>query len=294
MKIFMTGDRGYIGKRLKIYLKECFGDSLQIEGYDIKNGEDITNPVKLFFRIKKFSPDIVIHLAAVSNVTDCEKDRKRAFEVNVVGTKNILEGMSKIGCKNIIYASTCAVYRHNAKLPFTEKSDCSPISNYGVTKLLGEQVLFTPDFNAIILRMFNVVSPKLEELDLTEGNDRLFSAIKTGNVTIYGDNYQTADGTAERDYISLEEVCKAYFCAVRYFETNKGKKFNKVYNVCSGKKTSVKTIINAYNEVLDKKIITKIGERRSGDPPVVYGNNRAIMEIFWETDYDVVKDIIGQ
>lgn len=291
MKVFITGDEGYIGSRLRVHLKECFGDKISIEGYDIKNGKDINNRLTLTTRMKRFSPNIVIHLAAISNVSESEKDIRKTYRTNVIGTKNVVEAMEKAKCHNIIYASTCAVYKpRNDKLPFSEKDDCAPISMYGITKLAGEHVLFGSKLNSIVFRMFNVVSPKFDSESPETFNDRLFSAIKTGDLTIYGNKYRTKDGTAERDYISLNEVCRAYVCALRFFETNMLENpsvVKKVYNVCSGISTSVLEIVESYG--INNY---KIGKKRKGDPEKVFGSNELIKEIFWETEYDVIKDIL--
>ena len=301
-KILITGSSGYIGSALFKNLEE---KGIKVVGYDIIEGEDIMDKKKLTRKMKEVNPDIVIHLAALSSVTACNEDINKAIMYNGVGTRNVLDAMKKCGCNKIIYAGTSSVYGNCDKiyLPYTEESKIGASSAYGLTKLIGELVIFNHFNNKenpgsyLIYRMFNVVgSSGYDEIDRTSnpGYDRLFSALESGKIIIYGNDYQTYDGTCLRDYVALKDICTAFIKGIEILKYRKDLK--EIINICSGSPCSVDLIVNIWNVYSKKHKLPHIqktyGKRREGDPAIVYGSNHKAKRILdWEP-VRKIKDII--
>lgn len=218
VSILITGHRGYIGSGLMKFLKELpyIG---KIVGYDIEEGDDILDEIKLSHTMRSNKIDIVIHLAAISSVSACADDPKLSIKINAKGTQSVLNAMKVSGCENIIYASTSSVYGDSKYSPYREDQCLYPCSPYGISKLLGEYVIVNHydmkvnSGNYLIFRMFNVVGTSgFSDVDMgaNPGYDRLFAALQSGNITVYGKDYDTIDGTCERDYVSLRDICDAY------------------------------------------------------------------------------------
>lgn len=292
VKIFITGHKGYIGSRLydKLSEKKCF----ELVGYDLVDNDDILDKDKLYKVMRNFSPDIVIHLAALSSVSSCNDNEKKALNYNVIGTKNVIDAMNLCGCKKIIYTSTSAVY--DDFIPYKETSKISPQSIYATTKLLGEHILvnnfYKTKYSYLIYRLFNVVG--YESKGST--NDRLFLALKSGSVTIYGNNYKTFDGTCKRDYISLDDVIESLIKGIDLLLT---KKYREVINICTSRSYTVENIINIWNEEsMKNKILPYVkkryGDRRAGDVDEIRGCNiKALKLLRWtpkQTIFDIIKN----
>lgn len=307
-RVFITGSAGYIGSALIYKIHELFPKWIICE-YDLIDDNDIMDVSKLRECMVEFKPDVVVHLAACSSVTDCNNSPRKAFEVNALGTKNIVKIMKLVGCKNIIYASTSAVYGDYTGIKFEEDDLLNPSSMYAYTKLLGEHVIVSNDeINHVIFRMFNVVgnigNPEIDNSP-KPGHDRLFAALKSGYVKIYGKKYDTKDGTCERDYVSLLDICNAYIMAICVLSSDIN--LRKVYNLCTGVRTSVLTLIKIWNKTVydlfdeDKEYRYKLvsyeyTKPRLGDPGIVVGESDKIFnELGWQplkSIKDIVYDII--
>lgn len=298
--ILITGYRGYIGSALYQYLLDK-APACKIIGYDIVEGDDIMDFNKLVTVMQRENISLVIHLAALSSVTACNENLSLAVRINAEGTHKILKAMAVTNCQRIIYASTSSVYGNSEHLPYTEGDTPMPCSAYGSSKLLGEVAIHEHNPNSyLIYRMFNVVGtsgyPEIDN-NVHPGYDRLFGALQSGKVTIYGSDYKTTDGTCERDYISLKDVCDAYLAGIVQMAINNN--LRDTVNVCTGTSISVKGIIKAWNEVshgitsdglhlttcIELPYITPIiGKRRAGDPAIVYGSNdKAKQLLMWQS-----------
>jgi UDP-glucose 4-epimerase len=218
LSILITGHCGYIGSALVQFLK-ALPYIKRIVGYDIVEGDDILDEIKLTRIMRSHKIDFVIHLAALSSVSACADDPLLAIEINAKGTQSVLNAMKISGCENIIYASTSSVYGDSKYSPYREDQCLYPCSPYGISKLLGEYVIVNHydmkanPGNYLLFRMFNVVgSSGFPDIDMgaNPGYDRLFAALQSGDITIYGKDYDTTDGTCERDYVSLRDICDAY------------------------------------------------------------------------------------
>ncbi len=294
VNVLVTGSNGYIGSALMAELITNININ-KIVGYDLSNGDDILDETKLTFVLRDNNINIVIHLAALSSVSGCNEEVIKAIEINAIGTRTILEAMKKSGCKHIIYASTSSVYGDSKDLPYEEYMTPTPCSVYGDTKMLGEHIIYNHydlkenSGSYLIFRMFNVVGTcgiKSIDMKKSTGYDRLFGALESGKITIYGTDYDTEDGTCERDYVSLKDVCNAYILGIKCIVESK--QVREIVNISSGIPLSVKTIINLWNQVAQciegdnnnfKKVQVMYGDRRTGDPPQVYGSNNKAYEL---------------
>lgn len=309
MSVLITGHRGYIGSALT---RRFQGYPYQVVGYDIVDGHDILDYDTVLDILKKHDIKVVIHLAAMSSVTQCNESPIMADVVNRHGTEIILRAMKEAGCKNIIYASTSSVYGRSKDIPYTEQIAPDPCSPYGLSKLQGERVIRTHyednDGNYIIFRMFNVVGTSgYHDIDTatSAGYDRLFAALESGSVTIYGKDYLTKDGTAERDYVALKDVCEAFYLAVQTVMSEDVTRYT--LNISTGELTSVQTMINTWNHISDciekgecgyelfpplQRVKYTYGDKRAGDPAQVYGVNTNAKRILNWRPHRKIEDII--
>lgn len=312
VNILITGHKGYIGSALMRVLSQTAHIN-KVVGYDIVDGDDILDYNRLRDVMIVNKPDIVIHLAAISSISSCNSNPKQAFMTNGKGTKNVLDAMKEAGCDHIIYASTSSVYGNNYNT-LTETTPLNPFSVYGLSKLVGEHAICNHfDYKQnhggyLIYRMFNVAGTSgFSDIDskVTGGYDRLFGALESGNITIYGDDYPTFDGTCERDYISLIDVCNAYIRGINLLAC----KFNvrEVVNICSGHSISVNSVIDIWNQVSSRIsdnsdryhkysllpiIKKKYGPRRQGDPARVRGSNKKSYKVLEWKPSKKMEDII--
>ena len=297
-RVLLTGHKGYIGSSL--FKALSLDETIHVVGYDMP--DDLLNFTYLSQIFKEFKPHLVIHLAALSSVSECTKDYRKAFLINGQGTKNLIYLMELYGCSNIIYASTSSVYGQSFT-PFSEVDDIEPCSIYGMSKLWGEFVIENEYLfqnkrgSYVIFRMFNVVGksgyPDVDE-NTYPGNDRLFSALKSGNITIYGNNYPTYDGTCSRDYISLKDITRAYMIATKHIQ--QGNELRGIFNLCSNIAISVDTIVNLYNSLArvynKSEVKYSYGPARVGDPKKVCGNNKLAQQVLKWHPKDNIDKII--
>ena len=281
--ILVTGGAGYIGSHiveqlLKKKKKVLIVDNLST-GYkklinkkanffycDIKNLKNLNN----IFKENKISS--VIHLAACLSVGESQKKPKKYYLNNVLGTKNIVECCKKNNIKNLIFSSTCAVYKDKMRV-VKENSNISPKSVYGKTKLLGENLIKTnlkkSKINYAILRYFNVAgASKSGKIGQISKGDQLFKNLSVASlrnkpkIYIYGKNYLTKDGTCIRDYIHVSDIAKIHILVLK--KINKEKK-SIILNCGYGKGISVLEAVKEFQKQTKKKIKVIVKGRRKGD-----------------------------
>jgi UDP-glucose 4-epimerase len=304
LNVLITGNCGFVGAALTKYLSSI-SFIRNVVGYDIVNGDDICDTERLTMVMSANSINLVIHLAALSTVSACNESPLLAVKINASGTRSVLRAMTESGCQHIIYASTSSVYGKSRNLPYRENTLLVPCSPYGISKLLGEHAIFNHydvqnhPGSYVILRFFNIVgSISYKEVDsvASAGYDRLFGALESGNITIYGNDYHTRDGTCERDYVALKDVCRAILDAISAIIERK--RIRTVVNICRGIPVSVKQIISMWNTISNSihnkesgyenchrlpYVKYSYGSRRKGDPARVYGSNdKAYKLIDWK------------
>ena len=272
-KILITGSSGYIGSSLYLYLKNTF----KVKGLDKKKCRyfnitkiNLLNKNKLDNLLKSFKPDLVIHLAAQSLV-DETINKKKYYLNNIIATKNLLYCLKKNHINNLIFSSTAAVYKYQNR-PLNEKNTLKPISNYAKTKYECEKLIKSSGLNSIILRFFNVCSSiKIKKKIIGELHDPETHLIPTvvykcffnKKIYIYGDNYKTKDGTCERDYIHIKDICSAIKKSViKIFSSSK---ICEIINIGSSSNITNLDIINKVKKITKLNISYKIANNRKGD-----------------------------
>ena len=292
-KVLVTGGAGYIGAHVaaellksgySIRIYDDFSNGLhrRVDGKfrDIVDG-DMLDRVKLLAALDGI--DAVIHLAAKKSVEESVKDPLKYYENNVGGTLNLLGAMAAKGVKQLVYSSSAAVYSPNDKEAVVEDDPTAPLSPYGASKLLSEQLISSvgsaEQISNISLRYFNVVGSNIAEFgDNSKDNlvPKVFLALKNGKrPQIYGSDYPTPDGTCIRDYIHVQDLALAHLAALKKVESGY---ISQVYNVGSGKGYSVKEMMDQISKSLGRDINPEVSPARAGDSPKLIASIDKIKE----------------
>lgn len=316
-KVFITGGAGYIGSHVVLELLSKGWDVTVFDNLEFGSKEALNRIEKLTGKnIAFIHGDIrkkdelsnaleenyagVIHCAAYKNVSDSIKDPAAYYENNVVGSLNLLNAMREYDISNIVFSSTCAVHGQPSSLPVKETDELKPISPYGRTKLAVEYMIL--DFqslglNSVILRYFNVAgahsSGEIGEDPQTLLNviPRIFGkALGTYEFKMFGNNFDTPDGTQIRDYIHVMDLAVAHVKALEYSIENTG---CEIFGLSTGKGTSVLQLIKEIEKVTRKGVDYDVTDPVKGDPIEVYGDATKAKELLnWEAQYNY-KDIIA-
>lgn len=259
--------------------------NVQFEQGDLRNIEDID---KVF---EKYSIDAVIHFAAFSLVGESVTNPAKYYRNNTYGTLNLLDSMIKHDVKKIVFSSTCATYGEPNYTPIDETHSQNPINPYGNSKLCIEYMLKDYDkaygLKSIILRYFNVAGcdekSRVGEWHNPESHlipNILKSTFEEGkSFKIFGDDYDTPDGTCIRDYVNVEDLAQAHKLAYLYLKENNE---SNIFNLGTEQGDSVKQVFDTCEKVLNKKIAVDVVERREGDPAKLYANaNKAKSMLNW-------------
>jgi UDP-glucose 4-epimerase len=296
-KVLVTGGAGYIGAHVatellnegySVRIYDDFSNGLhkRVDGKfrDIVEG-DILDREKLLQAMQ--GVDAIIHLAAKKAVEESVKNPLNYYENNVGGTLNLLAAMSAKGVKTIVFSSSAAVYSPNDKDAVEETDPTVPLSPYGATKLLSEELISSvgnaEKISHVSLRYFNVVGSAIPEVG-DNSNDNLvpkvFLALKNGKrPEIYGSGYPTPDGTCIRDYIHVQDLSKAHVAALKKAESGFT---SAIYNVGSGKGYSVREMMNQISQTLGKDINPQESPARAGDAPKLIASIEKIgQELGW-------------
>jgi UDP-glucose 4-epimerase len=281
-KVLVTGGAGYIGAHVaaellkagysvRIYDDFSIGLHKRVDGNfrDIVEG-DILDREKLIQAMH--GVDAVIHLAAKKAVEESVKNPLKYYENNVGGTLNLLAAMTVKGVKKKVFSSSAAVYSPNDKDAVEETDPTVPLSPYGATKLLSEELITTvgnaEQISHISLRYFNVVGAAIPAFgDNSKDNlvPKVFLALKNGKrPQIYGTDYPTPDGTCIRDYIHVQDLALAHVAALKKTESGF---VSSIYNVGSGNGYSVREMMNQISATLGKDINPEESPARAGDSP---------------------------
>ncbi len=275
-------------------LLEINSDRIIFEKGDLRNIEDIENV------FNKYSIDGVIHFAAFALVEESVQNPSKYYRNNIYGTLNLLDTMIKHNVRKIVFSSTCATYGDIVEqTPIDEKHPQNPINPYGYSKLAVERIMDDYDkaykLKSIILRYFNVAGAddKGRIGEWHEPETHLIPNILKSNdnkvFTIFGDDYDTRDGTCIRDYVNVLDLAEAHRLSYEYLiKENK----TDVFNIGTGEGYSVKEVFEACERVLNKKIPVEIKGRRAGDPAVLYadiGKVKSILE--WKSEKSLEDSI---
>lgn len=319
----MTGGLGYIGSHTSIELLAAGHEVSIID--DLSNGKievierikrlsnqslsfnqlDICNRTSLELALSKLQPDAVIHFAGLKAVAESVEKPLRYYDVNVSGTTSLLRAMDSVSCSNIVFSSSATVYGKPHYLPYDEKHNTSPVNPYGRTKLMAENILsdwsnLNKKRRATVLRYFNPIGAHSSTLIGEDPNGKpnnlmpyiaQVSVGKRTHLNVYGDDYETHDGTAIRDYIHVVDLAKAHVASIE-----KQHKLNpfEIINIGSGKGTSVLELVSAYELASGVKININMSDRRDGDLAVTWTNPEyAFNKLGWKaklTINDMCRD----
>jgi UDP-glucose 4-epimerase len=308
MKSFIvTGASGYIGSHMCYELRRSY-PNCHITAVDRVKKEKLNHLYDEFhlydlsranFHImNKRQYDCVFHFAALASVPEGEKYGRKYYENNLVSLIRVLDEAIFYHVKNFVFSSSCAVYGP-VKPTVTrigEEHPKNPVGVYAKTKSIAEDILLEAqkngEINAAILRYFNAAG-RNQEAELYEEHDPETHLIpllmKSTIANIYGDNYDTPDGTAVRDYIHVVDICRAHIRAYEYLDIRKR---GIVCNIGTGKGLSVKQVIDAIEEVTEKTMERVVHHRRQGDVDYLVSDvKRMNDELTFEAQYDII-DII--
>jgi len=320
MKILVTGGLGFIGSHTVVELQndgfevviidDCSNSSEKVldginaitgktpifEKIDLKEKNDVAD----FFK-RHHDIEGVIHFAASKAVGESVENPLLYYENNIGTLVYMLKELAKKEHSNFIFSSSCTVYGQADKMPITESAPVKVAeSPYGNTKQMGEEIItdtckVTKGMKAIALRYFNPMgahpSAEIGELPLGVPQNLVPFITQTGvglreELSVYGDDYPTKDGTAVRDYIYVVDLAKAHVVALKRLIENKNQSNYEVFNVGTGTGSSVLDVIKSFERVSGKKLNYKIVDRRSGDVISAYADTtKANEELGWKSEY---------
>jgi UDP-glucose 4-epimerase len=316
MRVLVTGGAGYIGSHTCVELLNsghevfvvdnlCNGHEAALERvHGITNCElqfvnaDIRDSSALDKIFKTFKPEAVIHFAGLKAVGESVADPLKYYDVNVGGSISLLSSMSKFACNNIIFSSSATVYGKPQYLPYDEKHPTNPINPYGRTKLIIENIIsdwtnVETKRKATILRYFNPVgahkSGQIGEEPIGTPNNLMpyIAQVADGrrdHLNIFGNDYDTSDGTGSRDYIHVVDLALAHITALN---KNKLDRFE-VLNIGAGKSTTVLELVSKFEDISGVTIEFKYLPRREGDLAASWADSSKASEVMsWKTERSI-------
>jgi len=313
MNILVTGGAGYIGSHACKALAKAgympiaydnlvYGHRWAVKWGPLEEG-DVADRSRLNEVIAKYQPAAVMHFAAYAYVGESVEEPGKYYRNNVAGTLSLLEAMRDHGIDKLIFSSTCATYGIPEQVPITEDHPQRPINPYGTSKLMIEQILRDFDhahgLRSISLRYFNAAGadPDGEIGESHDPETHLIPLVldaaagKRPAITIFGDDYDTLDGTCIRDYIHVSDLAEAHLLALKALEQGAQ---STAYNLGNGQGFSVQEVIAATEFVTGKSVPTVIGKRRAGDPASLVGDATKIRSALnWRPRYSELQGMVS-
>ena len=324
--ILVTGGAGYIGSHtvvslinqgftpvilddfrnarpdVIVRLEEVVGTKLAVANFSCQDEQ------KLDLLFQKFNFWGVIHFAADKAVGESVNNPLKYFENNIGGLTSILKVMRKHEVNQLVFSSSCTVYGDPTVIPVTEASPLSYSSPYGFTKLTNEQmiqqtVIAHPTLKVVLLRYFNPIGAHSSGLIGEEPSGVPTNLLpyltqtaigERALLTVFGDDYNTPDGTCVRDYIHVVDLADAHVQALNYLADHSNSENPAVFNIGTGKGTSVKQMINCFLTECNVSLPWTVGPRRTGDVPQIYADvTKAKKELGWVAKLSVNEAIIS-
>ncbi|MEU5691041.1 UDP-glucose 4-epimerase GalE [Actinosynnema sp. NPDC020468] len=292
MTILVTGGAGYVGSHVAHALVAAGREVVVVD--DLRTGAasavppgsplvelDVLDTARLTAVAREHGVTACVHLAGLKNPGESMTDPGRYFKVNVSGTLSVLEALVAAGVRDLVFSSSCSVYGAARDLPVTEDSPLAPVSPYGLSKLTAERMIEA--FGAahglrwMSLRYFNAAGASLdasigEDWGPTRNLVPLLAKAALGfrdEVVLFGADYDTPDGTAVRDYTHVVDLADAHVSAVRHLADGGA---SGALNLGTGDGYSVLAVVKGLEEVAGVPVPVRFGERRAGDPPVVWSD----------------------
>ena len=313
MRVTVTGGAGYIGSVVTEVLLQEGHDVLVIDNLT-KGHRDAVMPAATFAdldlldsvavakRLREFRCDAVIHMAAFSLVGQSVSNPAKYYRNNVTAGLALLESMRRADVPRLVFSSSAAVYGEPASQPIVETDPTVPTNPYGETKLVFERALAwyakAYSLGSISLRYFNAAGATAAHGERHDPETHLIPLVldaaagRIPEVTVFGTDYQTADGTCVRDYIHVEDLARAHVLALNTIGADAG---CRAYNLgCGGLGYSVRQVIDTAMLVTDRQIAVKAAPRRAGDPAVLVAScDRITRELNWRPRHHTLDAIIA-
>ncbi|TWJ08635.1 UDP-glucose 4-epimerase GalE [Altererythrobacter ishigakiensis] len=322
MRVFVTGGAGYIGSHTILELLRAGHEVHSCDNYCNSSPEalrrvrrlanadlgeaniDVRDCEKLTQVLANFLPEVVIHFAGLKAVGASAEEPLNYYDNNVSGTLSLLKAMDGAGCEKIVFSSSATVYGAPRYLPYDEAHPLAPANTYGRTKLMAEQVIndwhgSTPGSSAALLRYFNPVGahPSGEIGEDPNGvPDNLMPYIaqvavgRRLSLSIFGNDYDTRDGTGERDYIHVVDLARAHVAAIDFVSATA---VCEAFNIGTGTAYSVKEVVKGFEAASSRTIPVEVAPRRAGDLASYYADpSKALDRLGWRAEYGL-EDICG-
>jgi UDP-glucose 4-epimerase len=309
MRVLVTGGAGYIGS---VVAEELLKDGHEVVVFDnlSKGHRDASPPGAIFVHgdlgdapllretLRRNRTEAVVHMAADSLVGESVADPAKYYANNVGNGLALLDAMRELEIGRLVFSSTVAVHGEPKKLPIVESAPTDPVNPYGETKLAFERALRWYDaaygIHSVSLRYFNAAGASERSGERHDPETHLIPLVlqtaagERPSVTIFGDDYDTRDGTCIRDYIHVIDLARAHVLALGACDGTR------VYNLgCGGDGTTVMEVIDAAREVTGRAIAVEIGARRPGDPArLVASSARAERELGWRPALADIRGIV--
>jgi UDP-arabinose 4-epimerase len=290
-RILVTGGAGYIGSHT---CKRLAASGIEPVAYDnLSSGHldavrwgpfvqgDIGDADRLLYAMKEYQPDCVIHFAAFAYVGESMADPAKYYINNVSGTLNLLAAMLASGIEKFVFSSSCATYGAVECSPITEVTEQHPISPYGRSKQMVEQILIDMgrayQFRSVALRYFNAAGADLDG-EIGERHDPethlipralMATAGLIPALEVFGDDYPTADGTCIRDYIHVADLAEGHVLALNHLDA--GGKTTQL-NLGTGRGISIRELLGSVTRVTGREVPVIIRPKRDGDPPAIWAD----------------------
>jgi UDP-glucose-4-epimerase GalE len=307
MSVLVTGGAGYVGAHTVELLRERGEDVVVFD--DLRTGHrsavpdvplvigDVTEKAAVDAVFDSYEVTDVIHFAGLKNPGESMIDPASYFAVNVTGTANVVASAHEHGVRRAVFSSSCSVYGTPARLPVDESSPLQPESTYGQTKVMGEQILqwygTCHGLSSICLRYFNAAGASLsgaigEDWRATRNLIPLLMKALLGRretLEVFGDDYETPDGTAIRDYVHVVDLADAHCSALDHLRRGGA---SQAINLGTGRGSSVSEVIAAAEAISGLAAPVRFVARRPGDPSaVVASNTRAATVLGWSPRHDL-------
>ncbi len=314
MTILVLGGAGYIGSHTVYELIDNGEDVVIIDNLQTGHKEAIHTKARFYKGdirdrefldnvFKKEKIDAVIHFAACSLVGESMEKPLKYYDNNLCGTKILLDSMVANGIDKIVFSSTAATYGEPEKVPILETDRTEPTNTYGETKLSMEKMFKwvgkAHGLRYVSLRYFNACGAHISGQIGEDHNPEshlipLILQVPNGKreyISIFGDDYDTKDGTCVRDYIHVTDLAQAHILAVKYLQS--GNESN-IFNLGNGVGFTVKEVIDTARKVTSHPIPAKITPRRAGDPAQLIASSEKAKEILgWTPEHNSLEEIIS-
>lgn len=317
--ILVTGGAGFIGSHTTVLLLEAGHEVIVLDNFcnskpeSLRRVKEITGKDVILYNqdmldyqgnckiFEEHKIDAVIHFAGLKAVGESVSKPMEYYHNNITGTLELMKAMNKYGCKKMVFSSSATVYGMNNPAPYKEDMPTSATNPYGYTKVMIEQILrdmavADKDWGVMLLRYFNPIGAHESGLIGEDPNgipNNLLPYVaqvasgKLKELSVYGDDYDTVDGTGVRDYIHVVDLARGHLSALDYVLKHTG---SEAVNLGTGKGTSVLEVVKAFEGASGKTVAYKIAPRRAGDIASCYADtSKAKSLLGWESAYDIQR-----